>query len=95
MASLRRVEQLKRKLDVHLLDRLMEFVRLVRPGATHEGGVTELEYTLAMLLELEICTWDQVRLPDLPIPESRAVHTTYTQPTQGNSGGTGSVQLHV
>jgi hypothetical protein len=60
-AVLAKMEQLRRKLDVHLLDHLLQFVQLIRPDATKTGGLSELEYTLAMLLELNICTWKQVR----------------------------------
>lgn len=58
---LAKVEQLNRKLDKALLDDLMKCAVKMRPELTRDGlGLTELEFVLAMLIELGIVEWGKV-----------------------------------
>lgn len=52
--QLERVEQLKRKLDADLIESLMLRVKELRPDVDHDKGISELEFTLAMLIQLEM-----------------------------------------
>jgi len=57
-----RIKQLERRLDGNLIEQLMVQAKTLRPHVERDGlGLTELEYAMAMLLELEIVTWSQVR----------------------------------
>ena len=61
--TLKRIEQLQRRADTHLFDKLMKDVEKMRAeGGKDSPGITELEFTLSMLLELEMVPWDYVEL---------------------------------
>jgi len=61
-ATMARVSQLARKLDAPLLDQLLTRAKAMRPLVVRDGkGLTELEFVLAMLIELDIVDWDQVQ----------------------------------
>lgn len=60
--TLARVAQLARKLDRQLLDQLLARAKAMRPLVIRDGkGLTELEFVLAMCIELEVVKWDQVQ----------------------------------
>ena len=60
--TLARVAQLSRKLDRQLLDQLLARAKAMRPLVIRDGkGLTELEFVLAMCIELEVVKWDQVQ----------------------------------
>lgn len=60
--TLARVKQLSRELDEELLNQLMDRAKQMRPLVTRDGkGLTELEFVLAMIVELEVVQWDQVQ----------------------------------
>jgi len=61
-SKLLRATQLQKRLEPGLFGRLMGHAVRLRPNVQRDGlGLTELEYALAMLMELEIVTWEQVR----------------------------------
>jgi len=61
-ATLARVQQLGRKLDKDLLDQLLARAKTMRPLVIRDGkGLTELEFVLAMLVELHVVEWTMVR----------------------------------
>lgn len=56
------VSQLTRKFDKYLLDRLMKTSKDLRPDLVRDGeGLTELEFVLSMLIELEVVNYDKVK----------------------------------
>ena len=61
-AQLARVRQLERRLDAELYEQLIEHAKRLRPKVERDGlGLTELEFAITMLLQLEIVAWDQVQ----------------------------------
>ena len=63
--ELQRLEQLKRKLDANMLDGLLDCSALLRDGSQRAGtadpmSMSELEFVVAMLLQLGICKWSHV-----------------------------------
>jgi len=61
-ATLARIQQLGRKLDKELLDQLLNRAKAMRPLVIRDGkGLTELEFVLAMLVELHVVEWEMVR----------------------------------
>ena len=62
-----RLEQLNRKLDANMLDSLLECAAELRATNEDTGAdadasqVSELEFVLAMLLQLGVCKWSNVR----------------------------------
>ena len=61
-ATLDRIANLERKLDVELFEQLMERAVQMRPLVVRDGkGLTELEFVLAMLVELNVVQWEQVK----------------------------------
>lgn len=60
-AELARVEQLRRRLDEQLLERLQQRAAELRPQVDHSGGLSELEFVLCMVLELEMLELGQLR----------------------------------
>ena len=61
-ATLKRVECLERQLDEQLLEDLIARAASMRPLVKRDGkGLTELEFVLAMCVELEVVQWDQVQ----------------------------------
>ena len=61
-ALLAKVKQLSRQLDSQLLDDLMKTAKDLRPNMVRDGkGLTELEFVLGMLIELEVVEWGKVR----------------------------------
>mmetsp|Transcript_32772 Transcript_32772/g.89750 ORF Transcript_32772/g.89750 Transcript_32772/m.89750 type:complete len:405 (-) Transcript_32772:225-1439(-) len=61
-ATLAKVKQLTRPLDKKLLDDLMKCAKELRSDLVRDGlGLTELEFVLGMLIELEIVEWGKVR----------------------------------
>lgn len=60
--TLARVEYLGRVLDEELLDQLLTRAKIMRPLVVRDGkGLTELEFVLAMIVELGVVQWDQVQ----------------------------------
>ena len=61
-ATLKRIDQLTRPLDAPLLEKLLNHAKMMRPMVIRDGkGLTELEFVLAMCVELEVVQWAQVR----------------------------------
>lgn len=61
-AALARAAQLRRHLDKRMLKDLLEIAMRLRPDVERDGeGLTELEFVLAMVIELGMLQWDQVR----------------------------------
>ena len=67
--TLKRIEQLQRRADANLLEKLQERVKRIRAGAAvkpdgsqDSQGITELEFTVSMLIELEMVSWDHAEL---------------------------------
>ena len=61
-ATLDRVRCLERVLDDELLEQLMTRAKIMRPLVIRDGkGLTELEFVLAMIVELGVVEWDQVQ----------------------------------
>ena len=61
-AQLARIAQLQRRLDDQLFEQLMLRAQELRPQIERDGrGLTELEFSITMLLELDIVKWAQVR----------------------------------
>jgi potassium channel subfamily K len=61
-ASLQRIAQLTRKLDNGLVNLLLQHATELRPKVIRDGkGVTELEFVIGMLIELDIVEWGDLR----------------------------------
>lgn len=61
-ANLQRVKQLERQLDAQLYEQLLECATKLRPKVERDGlGLSELEFAMSMLIELEVIEWSQVR----------------------------------
>lgn len=58
---LEKVSQLKRKLDPALMESLMLRAKEMRPDVDHNEGISELEFVLAMIIELEMVGEDDVK----------------------------------
>ena len=60
--ALQRAKQLTRRLDKKMLKELMETAMRLRPNVDRDGeGLSELEFVLAMVIELDMLDWNQVR----------------------------------
>ena len=65
-ATLARVKCLEREFDQQLLDQLIARATSMRPKVKRDGkGLTELEFVLAMCIELDVVKWDQVTSPSI------------------------------
>ena len=61
--TMRRIQQLQRRADSNLLANLMKHVKQIRPeGSDVSIGINELEFTLSMLIELEMIAWEHAEL---------------------------------
>jgi len=57
-STLKRIAQLQRRIDLGMYDKLMQRAREMRPLLKRDGrGLTELEYVLAMAIELDMIEW--------------------------------------
>jgi hypothetical protein len=60
-ATLQRIAQLSRRLDKNLVENLLGHATRLRPLVSRDGkGLTELEFSMGMLLELGIVKWEEV-----------------------------------
>jgi len=61
-ATMAKIKQLSRELDLDLYNQLIKRAVEMRPLVVRDGaGLTELEFVLAMLVELKVVRWDQVK----------------------------------
>ena len=57
-----KVDRLRRRMDPDLLTSLLSRAKELRPKVQRDGrGLTELEFVLAMAIELKLLDWDAVR----------------------------------
>jgi len=74
-AIVKRLQQLERKLDPDLLTGLLSHAADLRPRVAQTGSLSELEFAIAMMLELQMVSIDQVRPFILQFRELDADHS--------------------